>query len=142
LYKGGENLTERELRQISLNNQKLQQMKNRYEEERFKSLAKGQNITGMPHVPGVKDNIGNYVTDLVMLQETIETLQHINNLLIMEARSFIDSIPDGIIRMILELKYINNIPEYSIPCLVGNNIKERDVKKIIRTFFLDYLLYM
>nr|WP_308743217.1 hypothetical protein [uncultured Anaerocolumna sp.] len=135
-------MTESELRQISLNNQKLQQMKNKYEDERFRSLVKGQNITGMPHAPGVKDNIGNYVTDLVMLQETIETLQRINNLLIIDARKFIDSIPDGMIRIILELKYINNIPDYSIPSMVGNNIKERDVKKIIRTFFLDCLLYM
>lgn len=135
-------MTEKELKQISFNNQKLQQLKNKYEDERFKSLAKGQNITGMPHAPGTKDNIGNYVTDLVMLQEEIETLQHINNLLIVKVRNFIDEIPDGMIRMIFELKYINSIPDYSIPCLTGNSIKERDIKKIIRTFFLDYLLYM
>lgn len=135
-------MTEKELKQISFNNQKLQQLKNKYEDERFKSLVKGQNITGMPHVSGVKDNVGDYVTDLVMLHEEIEILQHTNNLLVMKARNFIDSIPDGMIRMLLELKYINNIPDYSVPYLVGNNIKERDVKKIIRTFFLDQLLYM
>lgn len=135
-------MTEKELKQISFNNHKLQQLKNKYEDERFKSLAKGQSITGMPHASGTKDNVGDYVTDLVMLQEEMETVQHTNNLLVMKARNFIDNIPDQMIRMILELKYINNIPDYSIPHMVGGNIKERDVKKIIRIFFLDAMLYM
>jgi hypothetical protein len=75
-----------------------------------------------------------------MLEEEIDGLQHINNLLTDKARKFIEHIPDNIIKMVLELKFINSIPDYEIHALVGHELKEKDIKNIIRTFFLDNLL--
>ena len=140
----GERVTKEELKQISANNRKLVRLKNKYEALRYKSQMKGQVLTGMPHVAGVKDGVGDYVIEMTDLKSEIDLLEHANQILIARARRYIESIPDWVIQMILELKYINNLYADEIVSMVGVKEirKEKDIYRIINTFFLDQLLYM
>lgn len=137
-------MTKEELKQISYNNHRLEKLKGKYSALRYKSLAKGQEITGMPHAYDVKDTIGDYVTVLSDLRDEIARLEIENELLIKRARRFIVSIPDYTIQAILELKYINSLYSNEIAyCLGVKEIKgEKDIDRVINTFFLDRLLYM
>ena len=137
-------MTKEELKQISANNRKLARLKNRYEALRYKSQVKGQVLTGMPHVSGVKDGVGDYVIEMTDLKGEIDLLERANQILIARARRYIESIPDWVIQTIFELKYINNLYVYEIiPMLGVKEIrKEKDIYRIIDTFFFEQLLYM
>ena len=140
----GEGLTKEELKQISANNRKLVRLKNKYEALRYKSQMKGQVLTGMPHVSGVKDGVGDYVIEMTDLKGEIDLLERTNQMLIAKARRYIENIPDWVIQMIFELKYINNLyVSEIIPMLGVKEIrKEKDIYCIIDTFFFEQLLYM
>ena len=137
-------MTKEELKQISANNRKLVRLKNKYEALRYKSQMKGQVLTGMPHVSGVKDSVGDYVIEMTDLKGEIDLIERTNQILIARARRYIESIPDWVIQMIFELKYINNLYICEIiPMLEVKEIrKEKDIYRIIDTFFLEQLLYM
>ena len=137
-------MTESELKQISINNRKLEQLKGKYSSLKYKSLTKGQVLTGMPHVPGIKDTIGNYVSELEELKDDIALLEMENNLLVKKARRFITEIPDYIIQAIIELKYINNLYTNEIVACIGVKEIDRDgdINRILKTFFLEQVLYM
>lgn len=135
-------MTKEELERIRINNQKIARLKEKYESLRDKSQAKGQVLTGMPHVSGVKDVVGDYVTELTGLNEEIILLELETDLLIKRARKFIDMIPDGVIRTMLELKYINNLYYTEVIAFSGATElrSEKDLNKLLNTFFLDTLL--
>lgn len=137
-------MTKEELKQISVNNRKLTRLKNKYEALRYKSQVKGQVLTGMPHASGAKDSIGDYVIEMADLKSEIDLLEHTNQALTTKARRYIESIPDWVIQMILELKYINNLYMDEIISMlrVKEIRKEKDIHNIINTFFLEQLLYM
>jgi archaellum component FlaC len=98
----------------------------------------------MPHVPGIKDTIGNYVSELEELKDDIALLEMENNLLVKKARRFITEIPDYIIQAIIELKYINNLYTNEIVACIGVKEIDRDgdINRILKTFFLEQVLYM
>lgn len=137
-------MTKEELKQISYNNRKLERLKGKYSALKYKSLVKGQEITGMPHTPGVKDDVGDYAVSLADLRNEIARLELENDMLIKRARRFIAEIPDYTIQAILELKYINNLYSHEVACCLGNkDIKgEKDIDRILTIFFFEQLLYM
>lgn len=137
-------MTKEELKRISINNRKLGKLKEKYDSLKGKSQAKGQVITGMPHVSGTSDTVGDYVLAVVELAEEIILLEMETDLLLKRARNFITDIPDCTIQDILGYKYINNLYANEIIAFLGKpEIKtEKDINRILDTFFLDQLLYM
>ena len=103
----GGSLTKEELKRISINNRKLGKLKEKCDSLRGKSQTKGQVITGMPHVSGISDIVGDYVLEVTELAEEILLLEMETDLLLKGARNFIKDIPDYIIQDIIGYKYIN-----------------------------------
>lgn len=137
-------MTREELKRISFNNRKIEKLKEKYSSLRYKSQAKGQVLTGMPHVSGTSDTVGDYVTQLSGIKEELVLLELETELLVKRARRFITSIPDYTIQAIIEFKYINNLYYTEVIAFTGMpEIKtEKDIDKLLNTFFLDTLLYM
>ncbi len=137
-------MTKEELQRISINNRKLEKLKEKYETLRNKSQAKGQIISDMPHGSGMTDTIGDYTVELVMVQSDIELMELETDILVRRARRFMGNVSDWVICEIIESKYINNLYVDEIIYMLNHpNIKkESDINRILNVFFLESLLYM
>jgi hypothetical protein len=137
-------LTEKELSQIPRNKAKLQRMKEDIDDLNFKSLVAGQEISGMPFVSGTSDKVGDYVTRISLLEDNYISLLLITQSLERRAKLFIREIPDDTIQTVLFLKYISCKDNLDIADMLGIRAynREKQIKNILKTFFLDYLLYL
>lgn len=137
-------MTEKELSQIPRNKAKLQSLKIKIDDLNYKSLVTGQEITGMPFVSGTSDKVGDYVTKISLLEDKYISLLLETQRLERRAKVFIRSIPDDTIQTILFLKYISCKDNLDIADMLGMRgyNRERRVKNILKTFFLDSMIYL
>ncbi|MDF2608976.1 MAG: hypothetical protein K0R92_450 [Lachnospiraceae bacterium] len=137
-------MTERELMRIKKNREKLKALKAEIDDLSYKSLAPGQQLTGMPFVSGTSDKVGDYVTRITTIEDKYISLLIKTQELEKRAKTFIRSIPDDTIQSILYLRYINGADDLIIADAVGmkGNYRESLVRKIVHSFFLDILLYL
>lgn len=137
-------MTKKELEQISKNNDKIAELRYLCKELENESETGTQEITGMPFVGGTSDRVGDKIIRLTDTRMQLVQLVRENELLIRRAREFIDRIPDRIIAAIIALKYIYGLDNLEIAAEVGykGNYRDRDIRRVIDTFFLDNLLYM
>ena len=119
-------------------------MKEEIDDLSFKSMAAGQEITGMPFVTGTSDKVGDYVTRISLLEDSYISFLLINQSLEKKAKMFIREIPDNTIQTVLFLKYISCKDNLAIADILGMRAynREKQVRNIIKIFFLDSVLYM
>lgn len=136
--------TEKELKMICKNKEKIQAMKAEIDDLTYKSTVGSQQLTGMPFVSGTSDKVGDYVTRITDLQDRCISLMIRNQRLIRKAKRFIRMVPDDTIQTILFMRYIIGKDELDIADAMGMKYynREKQIKSIIKTFFLDCLLYM
>lgn len=137
-------MTEKEFIQIQRNREQLKTLKSQIDDLAYKSLSAGQQITGMPFVSGTSDNVGDHATRISALEDKYIRLFLKNQRLERKAKNLIHYIPDDDIQTILYLKYFISWDNLRIADSIGlrGNNRDRQVKSIIKTFFLDYLFYM
>ena len=75
----------------------------------------------------------NSVEEMYDVELEYKELYYKNMKLIQHARSYIETIPDWVIRLILTLKYINALPEYEVAAAIG--ITEQECGKILVVHF-------
>lgn len=98
-----------------------------------KSLVKSQEITGMPHVPGISDKVGDLVTTMADIEAIIKGLLariQIERRKIME---YINSIDDSLLRQIMFLRNVSCMSWNQIASELGSN--ENCVKQIYSRHF-------
>jgi hypothetical protein len=129
---------------IKKNKDKLRALKAEIDDLSYKSLAPGQQLTGMPFVSGTSDKVGDYATRITTMEDKYIALLIKTQTLEKRAKTFIRIIPDDTIQSILYLRYINGTDDLIIADAVGlkGNYRESLVRKIVNTFFLDILLYL
>lgn len=92
-----------------------------YEEElnemRMKSLAKGQNITGMPFVSGTTDKVGNLAVDIADTTRILEGRLIELRKKELEVYEFIGTIEESWMRQIVYMRCVN--------CLSWNKIADK-----------------
>jgi len=131
-------LTQSELQQISINTQKIASLKESYKTLLNQSHTKGQIISDMPTAHNRSDTIGDYVVGKDELRVRLLNLESENDLLIMEARRFINDIPCPVIRIILTERYINCLYYWDIIDGLGcEDIQtEKDIDRVVELVFL------
>ncbi|MEG1513785.1 MAG: hypothetical protein RSD95_02755 [Clostridia bacterium] len=93
-----------------------------------------QIITGMPHRPGTSDTIGDTVPLAMDLRSKIagELAQFRAEKAKLE--SYIDSVPDMSVRLILTLRFVDLKKWNEIADLVGSDATESSVKQLLYRF--------
>ena len=114
-------MTKQELSQLYYLNREIEHLKTRIAEIEGLATSTTKQITGMPHVVGVSDNIGKYVAELADLKELLQLnlkkcFYEFNRL-----NRFIQSIEDSQLRMILSLRYINGLSWLQIALSIGGS---------------------
>ena len=116
-------MTEERMRKIHKNNIRMQYLAEKYREKRYHAMSSAINISGMPSGSGGEDNTMGDVDDAVDIEDEYRSLYYENELLIKEARRYIAQLPDPMLRMILELRYINGMDEWDVSLESGVRYK-------------------
>lgn len=127
-------MTMKELSQLYWLNREIERDKARLEELYTKAISCTQSITGMPHVPGVTDKVGNYSGEIADLRGIIEAniqrcFYELNRL-----NRYIDSVDDPQMRMILSLRFVNGLPWRQVAESIGGNNSEDSVRMMCKRF--------
>ena len=124
-------MTEERMRKIHKNNIRMQYLAEKYREKRYHAMSSAINMSGMPSGSGGEDNTMGDVDDAVDIEDEYRSLYYENELLIKEARRYIAQFPDPMLRMILELRYINGLDEWDVSLEAG--VRYKTVVSILRT---------
>lgn len=126
-------ITERKLRQIGENNRRMEQLREKYQELRYAGGTSAKPQDGMPHASSATNSSMNSVETAYDIELEYKELYCRNMELIRKARAYIDEIPDWTIRLVLTLKYINNMPTYEAAANIG--ITEQECRRILTVHF-------
>lgn len=112
-------MTKQELSQLYYLNREIEKDKKRLEELRAIATGATSKITGMPHVQGVTDKIGNCSAEIADLRGLIElNIQkcwyELNRL-----NRYIQSVDDSEMRQILTLRYVNGLTWQQVAFSMG-----------------------
>lgn len=124
-------VTEERMRKIHKNNIRMQYLAEKYREKRYRAMSSAINMSGMPSGSGGEDNTMGDIDEAVDIETEYRVLFYENELLIKEAKRYIAQFPDPILRMILELKYINGMDEWDVSLETG--VRYKTVISILRT---------
>ena len=124
-------MREERMRKIHKNNIRMQYLAEKYKEKRYHAMSSALNMSGMPSGSGGEDNTMGDVDDAVDIEDEYRSLYYENELLIKEARRYIAQFPDPMLRMILELRYINGLDEWDVSLEAG--VRYKTVVSILRT---------
>ena len=112
-------LTEKELNQLHYINKEIEVLKKQLDELKSRSLIKGQEITGMPHVSGTSDKTAQIALSIREIEELYEIKLRELYLVRSRIERYINTINDGELRLIVRLRCINNMRWEDIACEVG-----------------------
>ena len=76
---------------------------------RSRSNPGAQVLTGMPHATGVQDKTGDYVTEIIGMEERIKALRETLHEKEREVSDFLDSVDDECISTALRLRFIRGL---------------------------------
>lgn len=128
-------MREQELNKIKAYNRRMGKLQKRYEDIKGNSMVPGKEIKEVVCQCGTSSesiyirNAGeayDIETEYKMIYWKCEEL-------IRKARKYINSLPDPILRMLLELTYINCMDEYEVAAAAG--MRKQDCDVIIKVHF-------
>jgi len=112
-------MDKKELSQLKHLNHEIAEQQRRLAELESLATSCTSHITGLPRCKGVCDKVGKYGDDIADLRALIDQnlkrcFYELNRL-----TRYINSIDDSLMRQILSLKYINNLPWQQIAFTIG-----------------------
>ena len=126
-------MTKEELKQIYYLNREIKMWRKELERLQCKSLIKGQQITGMPHVPGANDKVGDLVATMADIEAIIRGKLAEIQMQRKRIIEYIDSIDDSLLRQIMFLRNVSCMSWNQIANELGSN--ENCVKQIYSRHF-------
>ena len=126
-------MTKEELKQIYYLNKEVKMWQKELERLQCMSLIKGQQITGMPHVPGVSDKVGDLATTMADIETIIRGKLAEIQMQRKRIIEYINSIDDSLLRQIIFLRNVSCMSWNQIANELGSN--ENCVKQIYSRHF-------
>lgn len=126
-------MREDDYNRINRNQEKLKQMSEKYKLLKYDLGLDGKEINDMPKQRNPFNTSMHTVDEAYEMETEYKHLYYENTLLINKIRAEINELPDLVLRMILNLKYINGLKTYEIAPTVG--ITEAECQMIIKVYF-------
>lgn len=122
-------MTKRDLKQIYYIKKEIEVYEDELRELRYKSLAKGQQLTGMPTGSGTtSDQVGRLAVDIAETTKIIEGKIIELRKKEMQVYDFLGTIEDSWMRQIVYLRNVNLLSWNKIASKMGGNNNEGNVK--------------
>lgn len=126
-------MTKEELKQIYYLNKEIKMWQRELEDLQYKSLIKGQEITGMPFVTGTSDKVGDLVTRICDTEAVIRGLLARIQIERRKIIEYIESIDDSFLRQIIFLRNVSCMNWNQVANETGSS--ETSVKQIYSRHF-------
>lgn len=110
--------------------QRLSKAEELVESLRSAALPGAQNLTGMPHNPGVRDKLGNLAAEIADMERSIERLQREAAEARREVEAYIAGIDDDYTRLIFRLRFLHGLSWGEVAGIVGGRNTETGIKSI------------
>jgi hypothetical protein len=123
-------LTREELKQIYYLNKEVKMWQRELDRLQCKSLVKGQEITGMPHVPGISDKVGEIATAMADIEAIIRGKLAEIQIQRKKIMEYINNIDDSIARQVIFLRCVSNLSFYDIAKELGDGYTYDAVRQI------------
>lgn len=127
-------MTKDELKQIFYLNQEIKMWQRELERLQYKSIIKGQEITGMPFVTGTSDKVGDLVTRIVDTEVVIRGLLARVQIERRKVIEYIDGIDDSMMRQIIFLRNVSCMNWNQIATEIGGYNTEDSIRKMYDRF--------
>lgn len=122
-------LTKKELSQLYWLNREIEADKRRLEELRLAAVSATAKITGLPHVTGVRDKVGEIA---VLIEEQSKLIELKKKQTVIEYNRlmrYINSVDDSLMRQILKLRYVNGLSWQQVAFAIGENDEQYPRRK-------------
>ena len=122
-------MTKKELSQLYYLKKEIKEQQRRLKELEILATNCTANVTGLPNGNGVSDKIANYATEIADLKSLLDLnlkkcfydLNRINR--------FIDGVQDSKMRMILTLRYVQNLSWQKVAFAIGEHDEQYPRRK-------------
>lgn len=114
-------LTKKELSQLYWLNREIEADKRKLEELRLAAVSATAKITGLPHVTGVRDKVGEIA---VLIEEQSRLIELKKKQTVIEYNRlmrYINSVDDSLMRQILILRYVNGLSWQQVAFSIGES---------------------
>jgi hypothetical protein len=98
----------------------------------------GQEITGMPHGTAVGDPVYELVREKERLREEIELIMAKITALESNIETFLHTVDDSVVRIILRLRFIELLPWREVAQRTGHKNGRETVRKMVERYFYGY----
>ena len=124
----GENLTLADLNQHLESIERLTKAREMLLSLREAAFPGAAVITGMPHAPGVKDQVGDLASEIADMDARISYLEAEVKASEATILPFIQSITDDQTRLIFRLRYLRGLRWKEVAAVIGGRNSEESVK--------------
>lgn len=114
-------MTKKELSQLYWLNREIEADKRKLEELRLAAVSATAKITGLPHVTGVRDKVGEIA---VLIEEQSRLIELKKKQTVIEYNRlmrYINSVDDSLMRQILTLRYVNGLSWQQVAFSIGES---------------------
>lgn len=122
-------MTKKELSKLYWLNREIEEDKRKLAELEVAAVSTTAKITGLPHVTGAHDKIGNMAILIAEQRDMIELKVKQSVIEYNRLTRYINGIDDVQMRMILSLRYVNGLSWQQVAYSVGGNNTADGVRK-------------
>lgn len=130
-----EKVTKEELSQIYYLNKELRMWQKELESLECQSLLRGQQLTGMPFVPGTSDKTGDIATTIADIKNIIIGKQAEIQIQKKKIMTYIEQIEDSCMRQIIFYRCVSCMSWNNVAQEIGGNNTEDSVRMAFNRFF-------
>ena len=114
-------MTKKELSQLYWLNREIEADKRKLEELRLAAVSATAKITGLPHVTGVRDKVGEIAVLIEKQSRLIELKKKQTVIEYNRLMQYINSVDDSLMRQILTLRYVNGLSWQQVAFSIGES---------------------
>lgn len=122
-------MTKKELSQLYWLNREIEEEKRKLRELEAASTSSTAKITGLPHVSGAHDKIGDMAILIAEQRDLIDLKVRQSVIEYNRLNRYIAGVEDAQMRMILSLRYVNGLSWQQVAYSVGGNNTADSVRK-------------
>lgn len=122
-------MTKKELSQLYWLNREIEADKRKLEELRLAAVSATAKITGLPHVTGVRDKVGEIA---VLIEEQSRLIELKKKQTVIEYNRlmrYINSVDDSLMRQILTLRHVNGLSWQQVAFAIGESDEQYPRRK-------------
>lgn len=129
IYAGGITLTKKELSELYWLNREIEEEQRKLAELKVAATDCTAKITGLPHVSGTHDKIGDLSILIAEQKDLIELKVKQSIIEYNRLNRYIKDIPDAQMRMILSLRYVNGLTWQQVADSIGEGNTADAIRK-------------